>query len=146
MRDPLDNYLRHLPGETAAPDLAARIGAAVAERRRARVMWRRIGVVTCACALLGGALVLISWSHVVETLVAPLIAVDVNSLARAVDTLLASPSDTFTAWMDAGLTWQAAQAEGIGLVFTFGVALLSAAAFGGLAQLLNQRGPSEYSH
>ena len=146
MRDPLDNYLRHLPGETAAPDLASRIGTAVAERRRARVMWRRIGLVTCACAFLGGSLVLVSWSHVVETLVAPLIAVDVNSLARAVDTLLASPSDTFTAWMEAGLTWQAAQAEGSGLVFTFGVALLSAAAFGGLAQLLNGRGPSQYSH
>ncbi len=146
MHDPLDNYLRHLPGETATPDLAARIVSAVGERRRARVMWQRIGMVTCACALLGATFVLISWSHIADTVVTPLTTVGTNSFLHALDTLLASPSDTFTAWMDAGLTWQAAQAEGIGLVFTLGVALLSAAAFGGLAQLLKQRGPGEYSH
>lgn len=145
MRDPLDDYLPHLPGELPAPDLAARIIAVVAHRRRARAMWRRVGSLTLLSALVGVALVLISWSHVADTLGPVLNAIETNDLAPAANALLTTPSETLAAWLDAGLTWQAAQAEGIGIVFTLGIALLSVAAFGGLAQLLNAGSPGQYS-
>jgi hypothetical protein len=145
MRDPLDRYLPYVSGESPAPDLAARIITTLAQRQRTRLMWRRLGAVMLVCALLGLALILVSWSHVADSLNPVWGALETNDLAPLFDTLITAPSETLANWLEAGLTWQAAQAEDIGIMFTLGLALLSVAAFGGLAHLLNTSAPGEYS-
>jgi hypothetical protein len=119
------------------PDLAARIVAAVAVRQRSLVMWRRIRWLMVASAGIGVALILVSWAHVANTLNPTLNALETNDLQPAFNALVATPTETLANWLDAGLAWQSAQAEDIGLMFTVGIALLSVAAFAGLAQLLN---------
>jgi len=146
MSDPLDQWLARLPNEPPARDLTARIVAAVAQRQRARVMWRRGGAAAFACALAGVMLVLVSWPQVVASLTPALNAFETNDLAPAFNTLLTAPGEALVAWLDAGLSWQAAQAEGIGVAFMLGVALLAVAAFGGLAQMFRTRAPNGYSH
>ena len=145
MRDPLESYLGQLPGETPAPGLAARIRAAVARRQRAQAIWRRIQALTIAAALAGLSLVLISWVHVADSLSPAWSAIANNDLAPAYNALATAPAETLAAWLDAGLAWHTAQAEDIGIMFTLGIALLSAAAFAGLARLLNAGAPGQYS-
>jgi hypothetical protein len=146
MSDPLDEWLARLPNEPPARDLTTRIVSAVAQRRRAQIIWRRAGAAALACALVGAVLVLISWSHVADSLAPALSAVETHDLAPALNALVTASPDTVTTWLDAGLTWQAAQAEDIGLAFVLGVALLAVGAFGGLARLLRTRAPNGLSH
>ncbi len=146
MSDPWDGWLARLPNEPPARDLTARIVAAVAQRRRARTMWRHLGATALACALAGVLLVLVSWPQVVASLTPAVNSFETNDLAPAFYALLATPGETLMAWLDAGLAWQAAQAEGIGVAFMLGVALLAVAAFGGLAQMFRTRAPNGYSH
>jgi hypothetical protein len=146
MSDPWDEWLARLPIEPPAPDLSARIVSVVAQRRRARTMWRHLGAAALACALAGVMLVLVSWPQVVASLTPAVNSFETNYLAPAFNALLTTPGETLIAWLDAGLAWQAAQAEGIGVAFMLGVALLAVAAFGGLAQMLHARAPNRYSH
>ncbi len=146
MSDPLDEWLARLPDEPPARDLTARIAAAVAQRRRTRTMWRRLGATALACALVGAGLVLVSWPQVVVSLTPAVNAFEANDLAPAFNALLTTPGDALIAWLDAGLAWQAAQVEGLGVAFMLGVALLAVAAFGGLAQMFRPRAPNGYSH
>ena len=146
MSDPLDQWLARLPDEPPARDLTARIVAAVAQRRRARTMWRHLGATALVCALAGVMLVLVSWPQVVASLTPAVNSFETNNLAPAFNALLTTPGETLIAWLDAGLAWQAAQAEGIGVAFMLGVALLAVAAFGGLAQMFRTRAPNGYSH
>lgn len=143
--DPLDTHLPHLPNEIPAPDLAARIVAAVARRQRTLVMWRRTQWLTLACTGLGLALIFISWAHTAGNLGSALTTLETNDLQPAFNALVAAPAETVGGWLDAGLAWQSAQTEDIGLAFTLGIVLLSVAAFAGLAQLLNNSAPGQYS-
>lgn len=144
-KDLLDTQLPHLPGEVPAPDLAARIVAAVARRQRTLVMWRRIRWLMLASAGIGLTLILISGAHVLNSLTPALQALETNDLQPAFNALVAAPTDTLFGWLDAGLAWQSAQVQDLDIVFTFGIALLSVAAFAGLAQLLNSSAPGRYS-
>ena len=145
MTSPLDERLARLVGETPAPDLTARIILAVAQRRRARLMWQRIGLAALTCALAGTVLVLISWPQVFASVAPALNAFEANDLVLPLNALFAAPFETFTTWLEAGMTWQASQVEGMGEAFILGVALLAVAAFGGLAQMLHARTPNGYS-
>ncbi len=139
--DPLETHLARLPAEAPTADLAARIVAAVARRQRTLLMWRQIRLVMLICALAGIALVVVSWAHVADTLSPALTTLETNDLTPAFTALSAAPADTLVSWLDAGLAWQSAQAEDIGLLFTLGIALLSVASFAGLAQLLHNNPP-----
>jgi hypothetical protein len=143
--DPLDQWLARLPKEPPARDLTVRIVAVVAQRRRARTMWRHLGATALVCALAGVMLVLVSWPHVVASLTPAVNSFETNDLAPAFNALLTTPGETLIAWLDAGLAWQAAQAEGLGVAFMLGVALLAVAAFGGLAQMVRPRARGGYS-
>jgi hypothetical protein len=109
-------------------------------------MWRRIRWLMLACAGIGLTLILVSVAHFANSLNPALTSLETNDLQPAFNALVAAPAETVTGWLDAGLAWQSAQAEDIGLAFTVGVALLSVAAFAGLAQLLNSSTPNHYSH
>jgi hypothetical protein len=139
MNDRLDDWLARLPGEPPAPNLAARIIAALAQRRRARWLWRRIQATSLACALAGAGLLLVSSPSMVASLVTTLNAFGTNELVSALNTFLAAPAETVLSWLEAGATWQTSLAQDIGLVFMLGVALVAVAAFGGLAQMLHTR-------
>ena len=144
MNDALDDGLARLTSEPPATDLAARIKSAVARRRHAQAIWRRIRLAAAACALGGAGFVLISWPPVVASIAATLSAMEANGLEAALDTLLTSPSDILLAWLDAGLVWQAAE-EDFYLLFMPGVAFLAVAAFGGLAHMLHTSAPNHPS-
>lgn len=143
MVDPLDTRLAHLPSEAPAPELAARIVAAVARRQQTLVMWRRIRWLTLACTGIGLTLILISAAHFANSLGPALTTLETNDLQPTFNALVAAPTETVMGWLDIGLAWQSAQAEDIGLAFTVGIALLSVAAFAGLAQLLNSSTPTQ---
>jgi hypothetical protein len=144
MSDRLDEQLARLPGEPPAHDLAARIQSAVADRRRARARWRRFQAATLACAVAGALCVGVSWSTAAVSLDTAFDALEADTPLAALQVALTAPVETLADWLDAGLTWQAALVEGVGVVFVLGVALLAMAAFGGLAQSLNTGTPNGY--
>lgn len=142
MSDRMDDWLSHLPADPPRPDLTARITAAVARYRRDRAMWRHIGVWAFACALAGAACLVVSSPHVLASLTQALSALETNDASLLLNALANSPVETLAAWLDSGLIWQSAELEGIGIVFTLGVALLACAAFGELARMLRTGAPA----
>lgn len=145
MYDPLDPYLRRLNSEPPSRDLAARIQTAVARRQRTLLVWRRILTLAAAAAAAGLLLVLLSWAPVADGLDQLWAGLQGLQVAPVYSALAVAPAETLGGWLDAGLAWQAAQAQDIGLLFTLGVGLLSVGAFAGLARLLNTAGPSQTS-
>ncbi len=141
MDDRLDELLAQLPSEPPAPDLSASIIAAVAQRRRARVRRRFVGIVTMACAFVGVVLIASSWPIELAARAPTVTAPDADAINQAVGDFLAAPSEALTEWVDAALAWETALAEGIGAALLLGVILLTAAIFGGLARLLSRSAP-----
>ena len=141
MDDRLDELLARLPSEPPAPDLSARIIAAVARRRRARVGWRLAGVVAMACALVGVALIASSWPIELAARAPAVTAPDAEVITQAVSDFLAAPPEALTEWVDEAVVWETALAEGIGAAFLLGIVLLTVAIFGGLARLLSRSAP-----
>ncbi len=144
MRDWLDEGLARLPAEAPAPALAGRILLAVAQRRRAQRLRQRLKALTLACAAAGSALVLSALPHVLAAAPPALREFEMNALLPALNAFLIAPVETLVAWLEAGQAWQSALSEGAGVVFLVGLALLAAAAFAGLAQLLRARSPGRY--
>ena len=137
MEDRLDELLTHLPlAQEVAPDLPARIIGAIAQRRQARAMRRRVGGAALACALAGISLVAISWPEASATLATRLAFPDASALFTGFVDLLTSPMSTITELVSSGLAWQVSLADSVGVVLSLGVVLLSIAAFGGLARML----------
>lgn len=147
MNDRLDELLARLPSDPPAPDLTARIVAAVAHRRRSRARWRQVGVAALACAFVGIALTARSWPEAAGVLTPTLTVPDADALNQTVDTFFSSPLESLAALVSAALAWETALAEGIGVVFLLGIVLLAAGAFGGLARLLQRASLlNGYSH
>ena len=144
MKDWLDEGLSRLPNEAPSPELAGRILAAVAERRRVQRVQRRLKALTLACAAAGVALLLSVWPEVFAAAPPALHEFEMNALLPALNAFLVAPAETFVAWLEAGQAWQAALSEGAGVLGLLGLALLAAAAFGGLAQMLHAGGPDGY--
>jgi hypothetical protein len=145
MSDPFDSLLARLSAEPPSRDLAARIQAAVARRQRTLVVWRRIQALAILAASIGLLLVLLSWAPVTDGLGQLWDTAQAAQLGPAYSALTAAPVETLGGWLDAGLAWQAAQAQDIGLLFTLGIGLLSVGAFAGLARLLNNTTPGQIS-
>jgi hypothetical protein len=141
MDDRLNELLARLPSELPAPDLPARIIAAVEQRRRARMRWRIAGVVAMACAFAGVALIASSWPIELAARAAAVTAPDADAISQAVGGFLAAPSEALTALVDTALAWETALAEGIEAALLLGIVLLTAAIFGGLARLLSRPAP-----
>lgn len=139
MNDRLDELLTRLPVEPPSSDLMARIMQAVARRREARNVWRRVHWSALASAVLGAALAATSWREVVPAFSNAPGWLDANALLQATLDLIAAPSDTLIVWVETGLGWQTSLAEGVGVALMLSLALLSVAAFGEMAQLLRPR-------
>ncbi len=147
MDDRLDELLARLPSEPPAPDLSARIIAAVEQRRRARMRWRLAGVVAMACAFAGVALIASSWPIELAARAAAVTPPDADAFNQAVGDFLAAPSEALTELVDSALAWETTLTEGIGAALLLGVILLAAAVFGGLARLLSRSAPpNRYYH
>jgi len=138
----LGRWLRHLAPEIPAADLAFRIQAAVAERRqRSRPGWLRPRWLVPACAGLGGVLIFLALPEIGASLSNVLTALETNSLSISVESLLGAPWEALVSLITTGWNWQSALAESTSLILVLGMALLTLAALGGLAQLLRQPTP-----
>ncbi len=147
MDDRLDELLARMPSEPPAHDLAARIIAAVAQRRQARMRWRLAGVVAMACAFVGVVLIASSWPVDLAARAPAVTAPDADAVSQAVSDFLAAPSEALTEWVGAALAWETALAEGTGAALLLGIVLLTGAILGGLARLLSWSAPvNGYSH
>ncbi len=140
--EPLTALAVRLPVEPAPPELAARIVRALAARQHSR----GAGPLTLACVLLGLALVLVSLPEVAASLSDVLRAFGASDLTPLVSGFVATPVETFVAWLEAGMTWHASLTESVGAAFLLGVVLLAAAAFGGLVQMLRAASPQRFSN
>jgi hypothetical protein len=136
MDDRLDELLTRLPSEPPAPDLLARIIAAVEQRRRTRMRWRLVGVVATACAVVGLVLIASAWPIELASRAPALTEPDAGAFSQSVSDFLAAPSEAFSELIGAVLVWETALAEGIGAALLLGILLLTVAIFGGLARLL----------
>jgi predicted anti-sigma-YlaC factor YlaD len=136
----LGRWLRRLSPETPTPDLVFRIQAVVA-RQRSPSRWRRPGWLALACAGLGGILIFLALPEIGATLSNALTALEATSLSISFESLLGAPWEALTSLVSTGLTWQSALTESTSLILVLGVALLTVAALGGLAQLLRQSTP-----
>jgi len=145
----LGRWLRHLPPENAAPDLTFRIQAAVASRRRnSQLEWRGWSpLVLAACAGLGSVLLIFALPEISAAFINALTALETNPLSVSIESLISAPWEAFTSLVSTSLAWQTALTEGTGLILVLGLALLTVAALGGLAQLLREPAPQKgYFH
>jgi hypothetical protein len=147
MNDRMDEYLARLPGESPAADLAVRIIALVAARRRVQAFWRRIGALVLVGLAAGASLVALSWGEATSMLASNLAPEGGTALSEIIEGYLTSPLDSVSSGIQSVVSLQDILAEGIGVAFLLGIVMLAIAAFGGLARLL-QHSPSAngYSH
>ncbi len=138
----LGRWLRHLSPESPAADLAFRIQTAVArQRQRSQFVWLRLRWLALACAGLGGVLIFLALPEIETSLSNALTALETNSLSISFESLLSAPGEALVSLIFTGLNWQSALAESTSLILVLGMALLTLAALGGLAQLLRQPTP-----
>ena len=144
----LGRWLRHLPPETPAPDLAFRIQAVVAHRRQgSQFGWQGLSRLALACAGLGSVLMIFALPEISASLTNGLTALETNSISVSVENLFVTPWEALMAWVSTGLAWQTALTDGAGLILVLGLALLAVTALGGLAQLLREPTPQNgYFH
>jgi len=91
-----------------------------------------------ACDGLGGVLIFLALPEIGASLSNALAALETNSLSISVESLLGAPWEALVSLISTGLNWQSALAESTSLILVLGMALLTLAALGGLAQLLRQ--------
>jgi hypothetical protein len=139
----MDDWLSRLPEDGPAPDLAARINLAVAERIRQRARWGRAAVAAGAFGLIGMVLMAISWRVSGALPGVP----DPSAILEAAGTFLSSPLDALGGSAEAALAWESSLVEGIEIAFLIGVVLLTLGSVGGLVRLLRPSGSlNGYSH
>jgi hypothetical protein len=142
MNDRMDHWLARLPVDGPAPDLAARINLAIAERGRLKARWRRAAIVAAAFGLVGMTLMALSWPISVELPMAP----DFAAVLETASAFLSAPLDAVAGSAEAALAWESSLAEGIEIAFLVGVLFLMLGSVGGLARLLRHSGsPNGYS-
>jgi predicted anti-sigma-YlaC factor YlaD len=142
--------LSRLPVEDPPPSLAQNIVAAVrrqqevdrrreAELRRGELAWRRVAAASVVCALAGLALVVVAWPDVlnVATAAAGTAAASANAPQATLTALLDLPLETLGQIASSTVDWGTMLTQGAGAGLLLGLVLLTAAAFGGLAQLLH---------
>lgn len=132
MNDRMDQWLARLPDEGPAPDLAARINGAIAERSRARALWRRGAIAAAALGLIGAVLMAVSWP-------ASGSLPDSAAFLEAASSFLTAPLQALGGSAEAALAWESSLAEGIEVAFIAGMLLLTLGSVVGLARLLRQR-------
>jgi anti-sigma factor RsiW len=129
--------LRRLPPEAPPPQLARSIVAALPRQPRrqpASGLWAAApAMLSLAAALVGMALVVAAWPDVARLMaVAAGTAVPSASLTALMDL----PADTLGALANSTFDWASVFTGGAGVALLTGLVLLTAAAFGGLVQLL----------
>ncbi len=134
MNDRMDLWLRRLPDNGPAPDLAARIMLAIEERGRLKARWRKLAIAAGALGVVGLTLMILSWSAVEALPTVP----DGAAVLEAIGEFLLAPLDTLGGSAEAVVVWESSLAEGIEIAFVVGAVLLTLGAVGGLARLLRK--------
>jgi len=132
VNDRMDRWLARLPDDGPAPDLAARINRAIAERSRARALWRRGAIGAAALGLVGAGLMAVSWP-------ASGSLPDSAAVLEAASGFLSAPLQAVSGSAEAALAWESSLAEGIEVAFVAGMVLLTLGSVVGLARLLRPR-------
>jgi predicted anti-sigma-YlaC factor YlaD len=130
-------WLQQLAPEPPPPQLARNLLAALARRRRSEAAWGRLAAGSAVAALLGLALVALAWPDFARLLTA--LAGANGPLGSSASNLLEAPADMLAMLgmlTSSALDWGVAITSGAGAALMTGLVLLTAAAFGGLAQLL----------
>jgi anti-sigma factor RsiW len=131
----MDQWLSRLPDDVPAPDLPARINRAIAERSRARALWRRGGIAAAALGLVGVVLMAVSWPASGALPAAP----DTAALLEAASSFLSAPLQALGGSAEVAVAWESSLAEGIEVAFVAGMVLLTLGSVVGLARLLRQK-------
>jgi anti-sigma factor RsiW len=140
-----NRLLSRLPAETAPAGLGQGILAAVrrkqaadrrreAELRRGERIWQRVAAASVVCALAGLALVAAAWPDVLNVAAAAAgVSVPQTSLTGLVDV----PLETWGQIASSAVDWATVLTQGAGAALLLGLVLLTAGAFGGLAELVH---------
>ena len=128
--------LRQLAPEMPPPHLARSIVAALARRRDSEAVWRQLAAGSAVAGLLGVLLVALAWPDLARLL--PALA-GANAPLSGAGSLLNGPVDALGALANSAFDWGSALTGGAGAALLTGLVLLTGAAFGGLAQLLQQQ-------
>jgi len=134
VNDRMDQWLGRLPDDGPAPDLAARINLAIAERSRLKARWGRVGAAAIALALIGMTLMAVSWPVSGVLPAAP----DSAAVLEAAEGFLSAPLEALGGSAEAAIAWESSLAEGVEVAFVVGVVLLTLGSVGGLARLLRR--------
>ena len=140
-----NRLLSRLPAEVPPAGLAQDILAAVrqkqeadrrreAEWRRGERIWQRVAAASVVCGLAGLVLVAAAWPDVLNVAAAAAgTSVPQTSLTGLVDL----PLETWGQIASSAVDWATMLTQGAGVALLLGLVLLTAGAFGGLAELVH---------